>query len=149
MRQFSNSINQKKMQSSSLMNSSALFTASKSHGRKRNWFGPIKGSMGGSADQNMSGRLVDESMIILRKRIHEMKRNYEAPSHWMDWEKRYYTKYDSTICEAVGLLQTHLMNTRPSLALAAITLFAITVPTSSILLFFHFLHLFCISPSYH
>ncbi|RDX82321.1 hypothetical protein CR513_36909, partial [Mucuna pruriens] len=100
-------------------------------------------SMRESADQNFSGRLVDESMIILRKRIHEMnmiERNYEAPSDWMDWEKRYYTRYDSIICEAVGLLQTKLMNTRPSFALAAMALLAITVPTSTALTFFYFLH---------
>ncbi|KAL6982114.1 hypothetical protein U1Q18_023730 [Sarracenia purpurea var. burkii] len=32
---------------------------------------------------------VDENLIVLRKRIHEMKmkeRNYEPPSHWMEWD---------------------------------------------------------------
>jgi len=100
--------------------------------------------MRGSADQNFSGRLVDEGMITLRKRIHEMnmiERNYEPPSDWMEWEKRYYTKYDSIICEAVGVLQTQLMNTRPGLALGAMALVAISVPTSSAVVLFHLVEL--------
>ncbi|KAG2301755.1 hypothetical protein Bca52824_030406 [Brassica carinata] len=54
------------------------------------------------------GRMVDENMILLRKRIHEMKmveRNYEPPSHWTEWEKRFYSSYDSVICDSVGLLR--------------------------------------------
>ncbi|MED6194167.1 hypothetical protein PIB30_026032 [Stylosanthes scabra] len=89
------------------------------------------------------GRLVDESMIVLRKRIHEMKmieRNYEAPSDWMDWEKRYYTSYDSMVLEAMAFLQTQLMNTRPSFALGAMAFLALSLPTSTALLFFHLLH---------
>lgn len=92
-------------------------------------------------DQNYySGRLVDESMIVLRKRIHEMKmveRNYEPPSDWMDWEKRYYTSYDSTICELMGFLQSQLMNTRPSLAFGMMALIILSVPTSSAVVLFH------------
>ncbi|KAL3510636.1 hypothetical protein ACH5RR_030037 [Cinchona calisaya] len=86
-------------------------------------------------DQNYSGRnMVDENMIVLRKRIHEMKmteRNYEPPSEWMDWEKKYYTNYDSMICEAIGFLQSHLMNNRPCLAIGMIALVILSVPTSS------------------
>ncbi|KAH8511334.1 hypothetical protein H0E87_008770 [Populus deltoides] len=44
--------------------------------------------------------LVDESMLVLRKRIHEMKmveRNYEPPEEWMEWEKQCYTSYDEFI----------------------------------------------------
>ncbi|OIW12897.1 hypothetical protein TanjilG_15817 [Lupinus angustifolius] len=58
----------------------------------------------GAADQNFGGRLVDEGMIVLRKRIHEMnmiKGSYEPPSDWMNWENHYYTSYDSVICEAM------------------------------------------------
>ncbi|XP_020210236.1 uncharacterized protein LOC109795207 [Cajanus cajan] len=134
------------MQSICLINSSQIFhpfsVASKTCGSKgRKLSSVIMASM---RDQNFSGRLVDESMIILRKRIHEMnmiERNYEPPSDWMDWEKRYYTSYDSIICEAVGVLQTHLMNTRPSLALGAMALVAISVPTSTAVLFFHLVDL--------
>ncbi|KAK6922226.1 hypothetical protein RJ641_012733 [Dillenia turbinata] len=87
------------------------------------------------------GQKVDENMIVLRKRIHEMKiaeNDYVAPSHWMDWEKKYYYgNYDSDICEAVGMLQSKLMNTRPSLALGLVALVALSVPTSTVLLGFH------------
>ncbi|KAF3947395.1 hypothetical protein CMV_026464 [Castanea mollissima] len=92
-------------------------------------------------DQNYyGGRLVDESMIVLRKRIREMKmveRNDEPPSDWMDWEKRYYTSYDSIICELMGLLQSQLMNTRPGLAFGMMALIILSVPTSSAVVLFH------------
>ncbi|KAJ9163233.1 hypothetical protein P3X46_022960 [Hevea brasiliensis] len=92
-------------------------------------------------DQNYSGRLVDSNMIVLRKRIHEMKmleRNYEPPSHWMEWEKHCFTSYDSFICEVVGVLQSQLMNTRPSFALGLFALIAFSVPISSTLVFSSF-----------
>ena len=138
------------MQSTSLINSSPLFhpfSSSKpgSNDRKAMSFGPVMASWKGAADhQNFGGRLVDESMIVLRKRIHEMnmiERNYEPPSDWMDWEKRYYTSYDSMICEAMGVLQTQLMNTRPSLALGVMALVAMSVPTSTALVLFHLVEL--------
>lgn len=88
--------------------------------------------------------MVDENMIVLRKRIHEMKmieRNYEAPSDWMEWEKQYYASYDSMICDALGVLQNQLMNTRPSLALGIVVLIALSVPTSSAFVLFHLVDL--------
>ncbi|XP_050373963.1 uncharacterized protein LOC126791546 [Argentina anserina] len=94
--------------------------------------------------QNYSSRLVDENMIVLRKKIHEMKmveRNYEPPAEWMDWEKRYYTSYDSIICQAMGLLQWQLMNTRPSLALAFMALIVFSVPASTFMLLSHLLEI--------
>ncbi|KAH0858223.1 hypothetical protein HID58_086484 [Brassica napus] len=90
------------------------------------------------------GRLVDENIIVLRKRIHEMKmveRNYEPPSHWMDWEKRFYSSYDSVICESVGLLQSFLMNSRPTVAIATLLLLIVSVPVSSSVLAFRLLDL--------
>ncbi|KAJ0100128.1 hypothetical protein Patl1_21356 [Pistacia atlantica] len=91
-----------------------------------------------SCDSNYrrQGQLVDESMIVLRKRIHEMKmieRNYEPPAEWMAWEKRYYTCYDELICQGVGFLQSYLMNCRPSLALGLVAVVAMSVPASSFL----------------
>ncbi|WOG88986.1 hypothetical protein DCAR_0208221 [Daucus carota subsp. sativus] len=97
-----------------------------------------RSSSGAYNSQNYSGhRVVDENLIILRKRIHEMKmieRNYEPPADWMDWEKRYYASYDTYICEAMGFLQSQLMNTRPSLAIGMMALIALSVPTSTALL---------------
>ncbi|XP_021896282.1 uncharacterized protein LOC110813446 [Carica papaya] len=90
------------------------------------------------------GWSVDENMIVLRKRIHEMKmveRNYEPPANWMEWEKRFYTSYDSFIYQLVGALQSRLMNTRPSLALGMIALVVISVPVSSGMVFIQLLEM--------
>ncbi|KAF3328960.1 hypothetical protein FCM35_KLT06038 [Carex littledalei] len=81
-------------------------------------------------------QLVDESMITLRKRMHEMKQaehNYEPPTEWMDWEKRYHMQYGTDVFELMGILQGLLINTRPSLALGIMGLFIISVSTSTIL----------------
>ncbi|CAL5350288.1 unnamed protein product [Camellia sinensis] len=92
-------------------------------------------------DQNYrSGRIVDENLIVLRKRIHEMKmieRNYDPPANWMDWEKNCYAGYDEFICEAMGVLQSGLMNTRPSLALGMAVIVGLSVPASTGLVVFH------------
>ncbi|GKU90215.1 hypothetical protein SLEP1_g4235 [Rubroshorea leprosula] len=88
--------------------------------------------------RDSGGRIVDESMIVLRKRIHEMKmieRNYEPPADWMEWEKRFYTSYDSMICEIMGVLQSQLMNTRPSVALGVMALIALSLPISATVVF--------------
>ncbi|XP_021734966.1 uncharacterized protein LOC110701660 [Chenopodium quinoa] len=94
-----------------------------------------------SYESQYEGRLVDENMIVLRKRIHEMKvveRNYEPPKEWMEWEKQMYAQYDEYICAVLGVVQTQLMNTRPSVALGALALLTLSVPTSILLLAFHF-----------
>ncbi|RWW46575.1 hypothetical protein BHE74_00047485 [Ensete ventricosum] len=86
-------------------------------------------------DYSGGGGLVDENMIVLRRRIHEMKmaeRNYEAPSEWMDWEKRYYARYHADVSDILCLLQTLLMNTRPSVAIGLMAVLALSVPTRAI-----------------
>lgn len=91
-----------------------------------------------------NGRIVDENLIILRKRIHEMKmieRNYEPPSDWMEWEKSIYTNYDANICQALGLLQSQLMDTRPCLVLGMAALIGLSIPTSTIVILFHLIEL--------
>ncbi|KAG6516272.1 uncharacterized protein LOC121973795 [Zingiber officinale] len=88
------------------------------------------------------GRLVDESMIVLRKRIHEMKMaetNYEPPADWMDWEKRYYATYHADVCEVMCLLQTVLMSTRPSWAIGIFAAVTLSVPASAVLISVHLL----------
>ncbi|KAF6138892.1 hypothetical protein GIB67_025621 [Kingdonia uniflora] len=90
------------------------------------------------------GQSVDEDMITLRKRIHETMMaevNVQAPSNWMKWEKEYYKYYDSDICEAMGLLQTQLMKTRPSLALGILVLMSLSVLASSVMVMSHFVDL--------
>ncbi|WRX15784.1 hypothetical protein QQP08_008271 [Theobroma cacao] len=91
--------------------------------------------------RDFDGKLVDESMIVLRKRIHEMsmlEKNHEPPEHWMEWEKQYKkADYDSDVCEAVGYLQSKLMETRPSVALGMGAALLFSVSTSTAVLLFH------------
>ncbi|KAK9277714.1 hypothetical protein L1049_007261 [Liquidambar formosana] len=97
-----------------------------------------------ASSRDYDGKLVDENMIVLRKRIHEMtmvERNDEPPSNWMEWEKQYYASYDSDVCEAMGILQSRLMNTRPSLALGMVALITLSVPTSTAVIVFHLMEL--------
>lgn len=85
---------------------------------------------------------MDENMMVLRKRIHEMKmveRNYEPPSHWMHWEKRFYCNYDATIFDALSILQTFLMNSRPSVAFGTLFLLLVSVPVSTAVFAFRIL----------
>ncbi|XP_062109584.1 uncharacterized protein LOC133821108 [Humulus lupulus] len=90
-------------------------------------------------DHGYDGRLVDQGMIVLRKRIHEVKAaevdedgdDDVVSSDWMEWEKEYYAKnYGADVCEAVGMLQCRLMNTRPSLSLVLLGVVSLSVPIS-------------------
>ncbi|CAI9756021.1 unnamed protein product [Fraxinus pennsylvanica] len=86
------------------------------------------------------GRLVDENMILLRMRIHDMKmaeENHAPPANWMEWEKRWYVNYDSDVFEAVGLLQNLLMDSSPSLVLGMVALMILSGSTSLALLLFY------------
>ncbi|OMO73398.1 hypothetical protein COLO4_27128 [Corchorus olitorius] len=92
------------------------------------------------------GKLVDESMIVLRMRIKEIKISEskqleELPSGWTEWEKQYLVQYNADVCEAMGLLQNFLMNIRPSLAVGIIALVVFMVPISTGLTFFHALQI--------
>ena len=85
------------------------------------------------------GKLVDESMIVLRMRIKEMKvleKNDDLPSNWMEWEKQYFLQYNDDIFTAIGLLQNCLMNIRPSLALGMMALLTFSVPISTVIVLF-------------
>lgn len=97
--------------------------------RQRVAHNPIVASMKMGGDHGgewrHSGRLVDENMIVLRRRIHEMKMKEEencAPprsSRWWAWEKQWYKRYSSDVVEIVGLLQIAVMHGRPILVLGA------------------------------
>lgn len=128
------------MEATSLRSSLVFDSLFSSKSPKRNFVtlrraGAIASAAGrDSCHWNYRGQLVDESMIVLRKRIHEMKvmeRNYEPPAEWMEWEKQYYTCYDEFICKFVGFLQTQLMNSRPSFALGMLAVVAMSVPAST------------------
>ncbi|XP_047333572.1 uncharacterized protein LOC124937105 [Impatiens glandulifera] len=81
-----------------------------------------------------NGRLVDESMVVLRLRIHEMKladKNYEPPAEWMWWEKQIYGDYDAFICDVIGLLQSQMMETRPAVVVGLSAILALSLPISA------------------
>ncbi|RZB89258.1 hypothetical protein D0Y65_028216 [Glycine soja] len=81
------------------------------------------------------GNLVDENMILLRMRIREIEMvemKGKATSDWSVWEKKYFAEnYGSDVCEAVGLLQRVLMNTRPSFALERIFVAGLQSPSAT------------------
>ncbi|XP_044467741.1 uncharacterized protein LOC123197484 [Mangifera indica] len=92
-----------------------------------------------SKGRDYEGRLVNENRIALRMRIKEKKlleANYEPPSNWMEWEKKYYVRYNEDICEAMGLFQNYLMNIRPGFALGIIGVLALSVAISTGFLFY-------------
>ncbi|XP_059072837.1 uncharacterized protein LOC131073707 isoform X1 [Cryptomeria japonica] len=77
--------------------------------------------------------IVDEDMLVLRKRMHEVRMeeiNYIPPQHWMEWEKKWYTTYDSDVCSSLLWLQNILLNTRPGVAVAIVALISLSVAAS-------------------
>ncbi|OIV91096.1 hypothetical protein TanjilG_30318 [Lupinus angustifolius] len=97
-----------------------------------------------SYGQHYDGKLVDENMILLRMRIREIEMvemRMKAPSDWTEWEKKYSVDYVSDVCEAVGMLQRLLMNTRPSLALGMMALLMLSMSLSMSQLLFHVVEL--------
>ncbi|KAL7101667.1 hypothetical protein ACP275_08G068900 [Erythranthe tilingii] len=109
-----------------------------------NGFIIIKAKQGDDQDSDYERKsIVDENnMIVLKMRIKKMKilesnnkNNNEgaaAPSSdWNEWEKKLFTHYHEGVCDSMELLQSYLMNTRPSLALGALVLLAMSFPFSS------------------
>ncbi|KAK7340907.1 hypothetical protein VNO77_21626 [Canavalia gladiata] len=114
------------------------------HCRKRGHNSTIVRASREMNGRDYRGKVVDESMIVLRLRIKEMKMlemNQEPPANWMDWEKQCYDHYDEDICNAIGLLQSYLMGIRPSITLGMVTLVAFSVPMSSAVILFHALEI--------
>ncbi|CAL0300331.1 unnamed protein product [Lupinus luteus] len=104
----------------------------------------ISASKKDSYGQHYDGKLVDENMILLRMRIREietLEMKMKAPSDWTEWEKKYSMDYVSDVCEAVGMLQRLLMNTRPSLALGTMVLLMLSMSLSMSQLLFHVVEL--------
>ncbi|XP_061365009.1 uncharacterized protein LOC133308413 [Gastrolobium bilobum] len=104
----------------------------------------ISASKRDSYGHHYDGKLVDENMILLRMRIREIEMvemKTKAPVDWTEWEKKYFANYGSDVCEAVGLLQLLLMNTRPSLALGMLALVMLSMSTSMSQLVFQLVEL--------
>ncbi|KAG8053597.1 hypothetical protein GUJ93_ZPchr0001g31895 [Zizania palustris] len=100
-------------------------------------------SVGGSGSG--SGGLVDEGMIVLRRRIHEMRAAEtagwaEPPADWAAWEKEWYGSYDADVCALVGALQTFLMSSRPGVGVGIVAALMLSVPATAFLLLSSLLH---------
>ncbi|XP_058769475.1 uncharacterized protein LOC131643303 [Vicia villosa] len=97
----------------------------------------ISASKRESFGQHYDGKMVDENMIILRMRIREiemLENKSKPPSHWTEWEKKYFENYGSDVCDGVGLLQTMLMNTRPGLVVGILAMIMLSMSMSMSLL---------------
>lgn len=103
----------------------------------------MKAQQGGEGERESSVD-DDENMIVLRMRIKKMKviegkkmkvregdDDDVAATEWKEWERRVFTHYHEGVCESVEMLQSYLMNTRPSVALGVLALIAISLPFSS------------------
>ncbi|KAJ6795660.1 uncharacterized protein M6B38_401695 [Iris pallida] len=90
------------------------------------------------------GGLVDENMIVLRMRIHEMRvaeKGGELPCGWTEWEWKNYARYRAEVCEFAGTVQALLLNSRPGVAIGAVVLVAMSVPASAVLLSLHLMQM--------
>ncbi|GLJ32497.1 hypothetical protein SUGI_0653910 [Cryptomeria japonica] len=85
----------------------------------------------------------DEDMIVLRCRIHKLRReerNYIPPQDWMKWEKNWYPTYHSDVCSFLVRLQSIFLNSRPGIAIGILGLISFSVPASVLLLLSESLH---------
>lgn len=83
------------------------------------------------------GRMVDEGMVVLRRRIHEMEaaeRGWEPPDEWAAWEKEWYATYDADVCRLLGLLQAFLASSRPGVGVGLVAVLVLAVPASAFVL---------------
>ncbi|TVU22177.1 hypothetical protein EJB05_31859, partial [Eragrostis curvula] len=88
------------------------------------------------------GRMVDEGMAELRRRIHEMRaaeRGWEPPAEWAAWEKEWYGTYDADVRDLVAVLQALLLSARPGVGVGIVAALALAVPASAFVLISHIL----------
>ncbi|CAO2204875.1 unnamed protein product [Urochloa humidicola] len=93
------------------------------------------------------GRMVDEGMLVLRRRIHEMRaaeRGWEPPEE--EWaaareeEERYGTYDDADVCGGLlAALQGFLVGSRPGVGVGILAVLALAVPASAFALVTHLL----------
>ncbi|GAB2214594.1 hypothetical protein Droror1_Dr00018949 [Drosera rotundifolia] len=84
-----------------------------------------------------NGRLVDENMIVLRMRIREMRmveEGEQARKNWMRWEKAWYGEYAALVCVVLGMVQSNIMNVRPSVGIGMAALVTLGVPTYAVIM---------------
>eukprot|EP00253_Pinus_taeda_P024755 PITA_24755 len=86
----------------------------------------------GSGGPNM----VDANMIVLRKRILDLKmqeKNYKTPEEYMEREKDWYPGYHARVFMVMEWLQSALINTRPIVAICVLSLISASVSLAIII----------------
>lgn len=109
-----------------------------------------RGDNGSSSSEG--GRLVDEDMATLRRRIREARAKSSSeeddtfdadvdasagiplPTEWTELERRHHGSYVAGVRSAVGLLEALLVNTRPGLGAGLLAMLLLGVPASLFLL---------------
>ncbi|EES18510.1 uncharacterized protein LOC8082977 [Sorghum bicolor] len=88
------------------------------------------------------GRLVDEDMATLRRRIREARAEDDGifdadvdagiplPTEWTELERRHHGSYVAGVRSAVALLEVLLVNTRPGLGAGLLAVLLLGVPAS-------------------
>jgi hypothetical protein len=110
-------------------------------GRRNGW-----GADGGSSSSSEDGRLVDEDMATLRRRIREARAESSEedgildaddggiplpPTGWTELEERHHHgSYVVGVRGAVGLLEALLVNARPGLGAGLLAVLLLGVPAS-------------------
>lgn len=110
-------------------------------GRRNGW-----GADGGSSSSSEGGRLVDEDMATLRRRIREARAESSEedgildaddggiplpPTGWTELEERHHHgSYVVGVRGAVGLLEALLVNARPGLGAGLLAVLLLGVPAS-------------------
>jgi hypothetical protein len=109
-------------------------------GRRDAW-----GADGGSSPSSEGGRLVDEDMATLRRRIREARAESSEedgildaddagiplpPTGWTELERRHHGSYVVGVRGAVGLLEALLVNARPGLGAGLLAVLLLGVPAS-------------------
>lgn len=126
------------MRASSVVNSNtsgllSFQTQKKKVGLRKKYMESCIKARYGDYDCSEGPSLVDANISNLRRRVYELKLQescHTPPQKWMEWEENIRSDYYSTISQATGILQWCLMSTRPSVALAALSLVLMGVGTS-------------------
>lgn len=100
------------------------------------------------ADSSLDGRMVDEGMATLWRRIREVEAAsadeeddeepeeeggvdvFAPPAEWTELERRHYVLYVAALREALGALFALLARERPALGAAVVALVLLSVPAS-------------------
>ncbi|KAH9534960.1 hypothetical protein CY35_17G029500 [Sphagnum magellanicum] len=109
--------------------------ASVGHSRKQRSGMVCASGMAESESAGGSG-MVDDNMMILRKRIQSLRAQekfYDMPAEWMEWERNAYASYRADIGLLLSTIQSQLLTMRPGIALSIVTISLAIFPVASLL----------------